>query len=302
MTTAATDRLRQFIDRVLESIDDPVDGEELARRVHLSRFHFDRLFAAALGETPAAFRRRLLLERAAWSLAGGNDSVTAVAFEAGYSSLEAFSRAFARSFGTTPGAYRAAGRRDFRIPTSSEIHFHPPGGLLLPGNHMRRRTMTLSELMICHDRSHTAALIESARALTDEALDQPVRVEPTTPAFARAAPTIREMLDRLVFTHEMWSAAIAGRAFEESADHSLDGMLTRLDATDLVELVEGIASRGSWDTAFVDATCDPPESFTFGGAVAHALTWDAHRRLIATSALKAAGANPPSPDPLARER
>ena len=144
--------------------------------------------------------------------------------------------------------------------------------------------MTLSELMICHDRSHTAALIESARALTDEALDQPVRVEPTTPAFARAAPTIREMLDRLVFTHEMWSAAIAGRAFEESADHSLDGMLTRLERDRSRRARRrDCGSRGSWDTAFVDATCDPPESFTFGGAVAHALTWDAHRRLIATS-------------------
>ena len=65
MTTTSTDRLRRFIDQVLESIDDPVDGEALARRVHLSRSHFNRLFAAALWETPAAFRRRLLLERAA---------------------------------------------------------------------------------------------------------------------------------------------------------------------------------------------------------------------------------------------
>jgi transcriptional regulator GlxA family with amidase domain len=69
VTTTSIDRLRLFVDEVLESLDDPVDGEKLARRVHLSRFHFDRLFAAALGETPVAFRRRMLLERAAWSLA-----------------------------------------------------------------------------------------------------------------------------------------------------------------------------------------------------------------------------------------
>jgi AraC family transcriptional regulator len=301
VTTSTADRLRWFIDQVLESIDDPVDGEELARRVHLSRFHFDRLFAAALGETPAAFRRRLLLERAAWTLADSDDSITTVAFDAGYGSLEAFTHAFARSFGTSPGAYRASGRRDFRITASSGIHFHPPGGLLLPGDDSRRRTMTLSSFMLCHDRRHAAALIESAQALTSDALDRPVHVEPRTPAFASMSPTIREMLDRLVFTHEMWSAAIAGRAFAESADRSLEGMLARLAATDLVELVEGIASRGAWDTAFVDATCDPPESFTFGGAVAHALTWDAHRRLIATSALKAAGANPPPADPLYQE-
>jgi AraC family transcriptional regulator len=40
-----------------------VTGVELARRAHLSRFHFDRLVAASLGESPAAFRRRILLER-----------------------------------------------------------------------------------------------------------------------------------------------------------------------------------------------------------------------------------------------
>jgi transcriptional regulator GlxA family with amidase domain len=60
-----TDRLRSLIDLLLASIDDRVDGERLTARAYLSRFHFDRVVAAALGETPTAFRRRLLLERAA---------------------------------------------------------------------------------------------------------------------------------------------------------------------------------------------------------------------------------------------
>jgi hypothetical protein len=34
----------------------------------LSPFHFNRLLRAGIGESPAAFRRRLLLERAAWRL------------------------------------------------------------------------------------------------------------------------------------------------------------------------------------------------------------------------------------------
>jgi AraC family transcriptional regulator len=61
------DRLRELIDLVLDSLDEPsIDGRALAERAHFSRDHLDRILAAATGETPAALRRRLLLERAAW--------------------------------------------------------------------------------------------------------------------------------------------------------------------------------------------------------------------------------------------
>ena len=62
------DRLRELIDVVLDSLDEPADGAALARRAHFSRDHLDRLLAAATGESPVALRRRLLLERAAWQL------------------------------------------------------------------------------------------------------------------------------------------------------------------------------------------------------------------------------------------
>src|SRR6266545_8426803 len=64
-TTATRDRLRSLIDILIQSLDDPGRGDDLARRAYLSRFHFDRLIAAGLGEAPAGFRRRLLLEQAA---------------------------------------------------------------------------------------------------------------------------------------------------------------------------------------------------------------------------------------------
>jgi hypothetical protein len=63
------DRLRHIID-VLVDIDDP--AAELARRAHLSRLHLDRVSAAIPGESPAAFRRRLLLERGASELTRGH--------------------------------------------------------------------------------------------------------------------------------------------------------------------------------------------------------------------------------------
>ena len=77
------------------------------RGVHLSRFHFDRLVSAAAGEPPAALRRRVLLERAAYRLVTTDHDVLRVAVEAGYASNEAFTRAFRRAFGRAPSRWRA---------------------------------------------------------------------------------------------------------------------------------------------------------------------------------------------------
>src|SRR5205814_5116540 len=70
-------------------------------------------------------------------------------------------------------------------------------------------------------------------------------------------PRVRE----LVFTKEMWSAAIAGHEFHRNEDTSLGGLKRRLDQAgeEFADLVRDIRNRGARDTAFVDATCDPPE-------------------------------------------
>jgi hypothetical protein len=43
------------------------------------------------------------------------------------------------------------------------------------------------------------------------------------------------------------------------------------------------------DETFVDGVCDPPEVFTYGGMLAHVLTFAAHRRTLAIGALHSAG-------------
>ncbi|HEX7309620.1 MAG TPA: helix-turn-helix domain-containing protein [Gaiellaceae bacterium] len=290
------DRLRNIID-VLVDIDDPAAGAELARRAHLSRFHFDRLSAAILGESPAAFRRRLLLERAAYELTRGA-SATDAAFGAGYASLEAFTRAFRRAYGVAPS--RFAG--DFKADAPNGIHFHPPGGLLVPGNE-RRQTMDLTTRLVEHDNWLAEQLIDAASTLDDTALDEPVPVSPPTDSFAEESPSIRSMLNRLVFTKEMWSAAIGGREFVEATDTSLPALRERLGRAgwEFATLVSDVARRDAWDTAFVDATCDPPVSFTFGAAVAHVLTRDSYRRQVVAAALRERGIDVAA-DPIAWER
>jgi AraC-like DNA-binding protein len=305
MTSArSTDRLRQFVDVLIASIEEPAAAAELARRAHLSRFHFDRLVAAALGESPGVFRRRLLLERAAFELSVTDRSVTELAFDAGYGSPEAFTKAFGRIFGVPPTDFRGSRTAEFRAPAPNGVHFHPPGGLLVPGDDQRRKAMDLTDRMIEHDNSLGRTLIEAAGRLPEAALEDRVELDPPPYAFGTEERSIRSMLNRLVFTKEMWTAAITGREFTASEDVSIDGMRTRFEhaGDEFAALVRDIRDRGAWDTAFVDATCEPPETFTFGGAVAHVLALDAYRHQAIAGALRARGGDAPWPDPLAWER
>ena len=40
---------------------------------------------------------------------------------------------------------------------------------------------------------------------------------------------------------------------------------------------------------FVDALCEPPETFTFGGMFAHVITFNAYRRMVAIDVLRGFG-------------
>ncbi len=316
------DHLRTLLDELLASLDDDADGAELARRASFSRFHFDRVVAAAVGETPTAFRRRLLLERAAWRLAVEQVRVTDAAFDAGYTAPEAFTRAFVRAFDATPTAWRAAGSSapataargggdaprppSFHLDAPNGIHFHPPAGLLLrPETHPGRTTMDLTDRLLDHDRFVTEQLLAAAATLDAAALDEPIRPGNVVLPFDGTEASVRAMLDRLVFTKQVWLAAIAGEPFPADRDTTLEGLQRRWEAAGpaFVDRFRRVRDDGDWDAAFVDALCEPPESFTFGGVLGHVLTFSAHRREVLAACLTELGASGvPATDPHTWER
>jgi len=86
------------VDVLADALDDhEATGEDLAARVHMSRFHFDRVIAATAGEPPITLRRRVLLERAAYRLVTSELTLLGVASEAGYGANEAVTRALAKA-------------------------------------------------------------------------------------------------------------------------------------------------------------------------------------------------------------
>ena len=280
------DRLRDLIDLVLGTLDEPgADGRALARRAHFSRDHLDRLLAAATGETPAALKRRLLLERAAWQLRTGAATPSEAAAAAGYGSLAAFSRAFTGAYGVPPSEFRDG---EPQLDAPNGIHFHPPAGLLIPGAREPVARRDLADRMVSHHLARVRELLEAAATLPADALARPLRPGFVAVWFEGEEPSAAVMAERLVFTLEVWNAAISGEPMPDKAGD----LLHRFDraAREFSRIARTIRDSGAWDDAFVDALCEPPQSFTYGGVVSHVLGYGAVRREMLASVLRELGA------------
>jgi len=276
---------------VLNSIEEDAPTADLARRAYHSRTHFYRLYSALIDESPGAMRRRLLLERSAYQLSRTRLSVTDIALEALYGSLEAFTRAFRRAFGISPSLYRRMGATHFRLPAPNGIHFCAPVSQLKGAS-----DMDLFDRFAGHDSWHTRRLLEQAGSLTADQLDKPIKGAVKILPWQEPDQNLRELLERIVQTKEVWTAALTGRDMpcidpSASAHDSPATMLARYENVDAEfnRILREVRDTGSWDDTFVDALCDPPETFTFGGMFAHLITFNTYRRLAALAALRSLG-------------
>lgn len=98
-------RMEAVLFHIQDHLDDDLDLEGLAAMTGLSAYHFHRVFKGLVGETLMEHIRRLRLERAAFQLACRRLPVTRAAFDAGYETVESFSRAFKTRFGVAPSRY-----------------------------------------------------------------------------------------------------------------------------------------------------------------------------------------------------
>ena len=98
----------QRLRRVLEKIRNgpPQTVRELARAVHLSPAHLQRLFKQETGVHISDLLAESRLQNAAALLATSDMEVKEVAYLAGYQHHSSFVRAFQRRFGQSPKQYR----------------------------------------------------------------------------------------------------------------------------------------------------------------------------------------------------
>ena len=239
-----------------------------------------------------AMRRRLLLERAAWQLSRTQLSVTDISLSANYGSLEAFTRAFRKAFQVSPSLYRRLGL--------TYTHLHATNGIHHCSSKDTKgadRSMDLFDIFAGQESWHTRRLLELAKTLNDEQLDRPLKNQMKIFPWDGPDQSLRQILDRMVQTKEVWAAALTGGSMplldnSPPEDRTASAMLARMEKADAAfhSVLTDVRNRSAWEDTFVDALCEPPETFTFGGMFADVITFNAHRRMLAIDALQRLGA------------
>ena len=99
-------RICRVIDYIHQKLDSDLDVNTLADVALMSPYHFHRIYREIAQETVNMTVRRLRLQQAAAELIRSDQSLAYIAQSIGYSTTEAFIRAFTKQFGETPNDYR----------------------------------------------------------------------------------------------------------------------------------------------------------------------------------------------------
>ncbi|MEM9595223.1 MAG: AraC family transcriptional regulator [Acidobacteriota bacterium] len=102
-STALVEAARE---RLASRVSKPLSLAELARDLGYSSYHLARTFRAGTGTTLHRYRLSLRLHRAVDRLLDGEDDLTNLAFDLGFSSHSHFSATFRRHLDSTPSAAR----------------------------------------------------------------------------------------------------------------------------------------------------------------------------------------------------
>lgn len=297
-TVPDPDPWRRLLDAVLATDNQSLDA--MADQAHVSAFHFTRQIRGRAGESPMALRRRVTLERAAWLLQRGT-SVTDVAFDSGYESVEGFSRAFSRAFGHPPTAMPPAGQRGHWLPAPNGLHFHSPTVLYVDAGATNEHSAgDVLALLVRHDVDDTRSLLTACRVLNDADYRRPRLPGHVVLNWHGPEESIAATATSLVRSKLPWLAAIEGTS-APILDGPDDTVALQAEFDDLaprwLAMLRDVERREAWSDLILDALCEPPESFLMSQIVAHELTFAAHRRQLLRWPLADAGVDVSALDP-----
>jgi AraC-like DNA-binding protein len=108
MTEESLDLLRigDAIAHIETRYADRITLGELAKKSHLSKRHFTRIFHECMGRSPIDHLMRVRCRKAAELLKGTDRTITDIAFECGFSDSNYFTRCFRKTMQHTPKQYR----------------------------------------------------------------------------------------------------------------------------------------------------------------------------------------------------
>ncbi|HYE53373.1 MAG TPA: AraC family transcriptional regulator, partial [Chitinophagaceae bacterium] len=102
-------RIAEAIGYIRQNFKDQPNLDEVAEKVHLSPFHFQRLFTDWAGVSPKKFLQFLTVEHAKGILKNGQATLLDAAFETGLSGTGRLHDLFIKIEGMTPGEFKNGG-------------------------------------------------------------------------------------------------------------------------------------------------------------------------------------------------
>ena len=103
--------MQRGVDYIEKHLDQKIELRAVSKAAGMSHAHFQRTFRALTGDTLSTYVRMRRMAKALDLLLSTDRRVLDIAVGAGFESQEAFARAFKRTFGITPTAYRQLGQR-----------------------------------------------------------------------------------------------------------------------------------------------------------------------------------------------
>lgn len=103
------ENMRKALDYIEENLDGEIEYAKIAKIAFCSQYHFQRMFVFLIGMPLSEYIRRRRLTLAALDIQNSHDRVIDIAVKYGYSSADAFSRAFQTMHNVTPSQARNKG-------------------------------------------------------------------------------------------------------------------------------------------------------------------------------------------------
>lgn len=99
-------RIKQCVQYIQEHAHLPLSVDDMARSIHLSRYHFCRFFKEMTDSTPQAYLTNYRLQMAEPLLHDSERRIMDIALASGFDSVNWFNVCFKRRYGCTPSEYR----------------------------------------------------------------------------------------------------------------------------------------------------------------------------------------------------
>ncbi|WBW99597.1 AraC family transcriptional regulator [Oceanirhabdus sp. W0125-5] len=103
--------INDSINYIEDNITHELTTELLAQRAGFSKFHYHRIFSSIVKFSSGTYIRKRRLSKSVQRLLKSDDKIIDMAFDYGFESSEAFSRAFKKEFGISPRKCRQANIR-----------------------------------------------------------------------------------------------------------------------------------------------------------------------------------------------